>query len=150
MRQRQIANNRQLGITLSGFCVIVLVVISYAIFALATIPLVGEYYGVRKVMVDVASLSVAELGRNSKIRDHFIRRADINNLSNFGESALRKHEDRLVIETNRKTKVKTMILTYESEKHLFYNFYLLFRAKESIELGTGQTETVAVSDEEEE
>ena len=140
----------QRGMSMSGFFVLLGMVIGYAVFAFAAFPLVNEYYSVRGIMERMAALPPEDLPRVSDVEKIFIRRADVNSLSNFGESALRENKGRLTVVVDRKTRIKTLHIRYQSQRKLFGNFHLSWRAHESIELGTGQVETVKLPYDEQE
>lgn len=141
--------DRQSGMTFVGGILLGGVLLGYFVFGLAALPLVTEYFGVRTIMKNMAELPPEALPTPSKIRAGFVRRANINGLVNFEEIALEENKDRLVVHVDRKTKKKTIFVRYESKKKLMGVFHVAVLVHQSIELGSGQTQVVALPYDEE-
>ncbi len=137
---------KQSGITFLGVCIVMGIIATYLLFVLSVFPLYNEYFGLRTIMQGVAAEPKEKVKNDRDIIRAFVKRADINNLNRFGESELRENKQRVVVDTNRKTNKKTLIVTYQAANKLFSNLNLMLNVKEAIPLGEGATSTVSLLD----
>lgn len=135
---------KQSGVTTNEVIVLAVLMIGIGVLFFTAIPLVTEYVKVKNLMESMAVLPEKEMSSESKIIMNFIRRAGVHDMYRFEHSALEQDEELVVIGTKGKTDIKTLTVTYERTKKLAWKFYLTLRVKETIELGTGQTETVSL------
>jgi len=120
------------------------IIATYVLFVLSAFPLYNEYFGLQTIMQGVAAQPKAKVKNDREIIRAFVKRADINNLNRFGETELRENKERVVVDTDRKTNKKTLIVTYQAANKLFSNLNLMLNVKEAIPLGEGATETVSL------
>lgn len=123
---------RQNGLTLTGFIMVIALVCFFALVAMKLFPLYNESFAVTKSLESVAKDPKADKLALIQLRRNFLRNANINGLSRFQE---RNISDYLTANKVGQ-KPRTMTMNYEARTNLFGNLDMVLVYEKTLELGT--------------
>lgn len=109
--------NKQHGLTLLGFMMVVALVCFFALVALKLFPLYNESFAVDQSMKSVANQPEAEKMSEREVHKYFMRNANINGLDRFTE----KNIDDYLSANKIGSKPREMYMYYEARSNLFGN-----------------------------
>ncbi|MHC8441973.1 MAG: hypothetical protein ACYYK0_07295 [Candidatus Eutrophobiaceae bacterium] len=132
------------GISFPAVLFMAFVIGGYVLVGLCAFPLVNMQLKIKSMMTTIAELPQEELTSDKQIVRRLRINAGINNVPPLSASAIKNDKGRVIIETNRKTKVKTLYIKFSEENQLFRNFSLIMNFHESVELGTGNVEIISI------
>lgn len=123
---------RQKGLSLTGFMLVIALVCFFALVAMKLFPLYNESFAVTKSLESVAKDPKADKLPVIQLRRNFIRNANINGLSRFSEKDIKDY-----LTANKiGQKPRTMTMNYEARNNLFGNLDMVLVYEKTLELGT--------------
>jgi len=123
--------DKQTGLTLLGFMMVVALVCFFALVGLKLFPLYNESFAVDQSLKSVANQPEAEKLTTHDIHKYFIRNANINGLSRFKERNISDY-----LSANKiGEKPREMYMYYEARSKLFGNLDIVLVYDKTFELG---------------
>ncbi|MDZ7735982.1 MAG: DUF4845 domain-containing protein [Gammaproteobacteria bacterium] len=123
--------DKQTGLTLLGFMMVVALVCFFALVGLKLFPLYNESFAVDQSLKSVANQPEAEKLTTRDIHKYFIRNANINGLSRFKERNISDY-----LSANKiGEKPREMYMYYEARSKLFGNLDIVLVYDKTFELG---------------
>lgn len=122
---------KQDGLTLIGFLIVLALVCFFALVALKLFPLYNESFAVTQSLKSVANQPEAEKMSEREIHKYFIRSVDINDLERFNE----KNIDDYLSVNKIGSKPREMYMYYEGRTKLFGNLDIVLVYDKTIQLG---------------
>ena len=124
--------NKQNGLTLLGFMMVVALVCFFALVALKLFPLYNEKFAVDQSLKSVANQPEAEKMSERDIHRAFIRNANINGLDRFQE----RNIDDYLSANKIGQRPREMYMYYEARTPLFGNLDIVLVYDKTVELGS--------------
>ncbi|MBS0575965.1 MAG: DUF4845 domain-containing protein [Proteobacteria bacterium] len=114
--------NRQHGLTLMGFVIVLIVVGFFAYMAMRLIPMYNEYSSVVKSLDEVAKDPIAANAEEIKLRDMVSRHFETGYVSSI-DPMKKAYPDGVVIK--RSSEGTSLSVNYDAKAPLFYNVFLV-------------------------
>ncbi len=123
--------DKQNGLTLLGFLIVVALVCFFVLVGLKLFPLYNEKFGVDQSLKSVANQPEAAKMSERDVHKYFMRAANINGLSRFKE----KNIDDYLSANKIGERPREMRMQYEARTNLFGNLDVVLVYDRTVELG---------------